>query len=51
MRVYGQRETLNGGMGTVFPWKNDDIQLRQSQLLENLTHTHPNNNKQQMAFD
>jgi hypothetical protein len=32
-------------------WKNDDIQSRQSQLLENLTHTHPNNYEQQMAFD
>ncbi len=31
-------------------WRNDDIQARQSQLLENLTHTHPYNYKQQMGF-
>jgi hypothetical protein len=32
-------------------WRNDDIQARQSQLLENLTHTHPNNYEQQMGFE
>jgi hypothetical protein len=32
-------------------WKNDDIKTRQSYLLENLNHTHPNNHRQQMGFD
>ncbi len=31
-------------------WRNDDIQARQSQLLEHLIHTHPNNYEHQMAF-
>ncbi len=32
-------------------WKNDDIKSRQGHLLENLNHTHQNNNWQQMGFD
>jgi hypothetical protein len=32
-------------------WRNDDIQARQSQLLEHLNHTHPNNQEQQMGFE
>jgi hypothetical protein len=32
-------------------WRNKDIQARQSQLLEHLNHTHPNNHEQQMGFE
>ncbi len=31
-------------------WRNDNIQARQSELLEHLNHTHPNNLEQQMGF-
>jgi hypothetical protein len=32
-------------------WRNVDVQARQSQLLEHLNHTLPNNHEQQMGFD